>query len=469
MLEGLEISEVAFSAVASNKDERSDSDFWTKQPKKNSKLYYEKIGDCLIQSQYGISIEMNENANGYPIYRMNEIHNMLCDFEVDKHADISQSEMEIFRLNDRDVLFNRTNSYEWVGRTGIYRKVDQRDFIFASYLVKFVPDQSKLLPEYLAAFLNSSYGIWDVKRRSRQSINQTNVNPEEVKQIEIPLLGLGFQEKIKRNFDSAYEFLKTSENLYKQAEIALLDAVGLADFKPSTQNTNVKNFAQSFGETGRLDAEYYQTKYEDYLKLIIGYKNGWCKLTNVCELKDSNFSPDDYVEYQYIELSNINKSGGVSGCTSDIGKNLPSRARRLVSAGDVVISSIEGSLLSCALVTSEYDNALCSTGFYVIKSDEINSETLLVMMKSALMQNILKQNCSGTILTAINKDEFSNLPIPKIDLTTQTNISELVQQSFTLKIEGERLLNVAKHAVEIAIQQDEFAGLAYIKMEAPRN
>ena len=222
MLEGLEISGVSFSEVATNKDERIDSDFWTKKLKKNPKLNYVKIGDCLVTSQYGISIEMNEDNCGYPIYRMNEIHNMLCDFDVNKHANISASEMQTFKLNDKDVLFNRTNSYEWVGRTGIYRKIDERDFVFASYLVRFVPDQAKLLPEYLATFLSTEYGISDIKRRSRQSINQTNVNPEEVKEIEIPLLGLSFQRKLKTNFDKAYECLKTSETLYAQAEQTLL-------------------------------------------------------------------------------------------------------------------------------------------------------------------------------------------------------------------------------------------------------
>ena len=231
----------------------------------------------------------------------------------------------------------------------------------------------------------------------------------------------------------------------------------------STQNTNIKTFAQSFGTSGRLDAEYYQPKYEDYLKLIFDYKDGWAKLAEICTLKDANFNPTNETNYQYIELSDIDKSGGISGCTKDIGENLPSRARRFVNAGDVVVSSIEGSLSSCALVPTEYDNSLCSTGFYVIKSQEISSETLLVLMKSELMQNILKQSCSGTILTAMNKDEFSNLPIPKIDLTTQTNISQLVQQSFSLKTQSEHLLNVAKRAVEMAIEQDEAAAMEFIK------
>jgi len=120
LLKGLGISEVLLSESVGSKDFRMDSAFWTKQPKKNTNLQYMKIGAILRSSQYGISVSMNEDRKGYPIYRMNEIHNMLCDLSVDKFADITPSDFEKFQLQDKDVLFNRTNSFEWVGRTGVY-------------------------------------------------------------------------------------------------------------------------------------------------------------------------------------------------------------------------------------------------------------------------------------------------------------------------------------------------------------
>lgn len=77
---------------------------------------------------------MNEEGIGYPIYRMNEIHNLLCDSNVNKSADITQEELDTFKLRDGDVIFNRTNSFEWVGRTGIYYQNDDIDRVFASYI-----------------------------------------------------------------------------------------------------------------------------------------------------------------------------------------------------------------------------------------------------------------------------------------------------------------------------------------------
>lgn len=461
-MEGLEISEIKYNVSLDNKDFRIDSDFWTKQPKINPALKYGKIGNFLISSQYGISIEMNENKVGYPIYRMNEIHNMLCDFEVSKYADISKGEFEIFKLEDRDVLFNRTNSYEWVGRTGIYRKTKECDYTFASYLVRFVPDQNFILPEYLSTFLNTKYGIWDIKRRARQSINQTNVNPEEVKQIDIPLLNLNLQNQIKNNFDSAVSLLQKSQQLYSQSEQLLLEELGIKDWQPSTENINHKSFKKSLLTTGRLDAEYYQPKYEDYHNLILSYYNGCKFLYEICNLKDSNFIPKAESTYNYLELSNVGKSGEITGCTVAKGNALPSRARRKVNTDDVIVSSIEGSLDSCALITEMYNNALCSTGFYVINSEAINSESLLVLFKSELMQNILKQNCSGTILTAVNKLEFQNIPVPLINKDVQIKVAEFIKKSFLFRQHSEHLLEVAKRAVEIAIEENEEKAIEYI-------
>jgi hypothetical protein len=165
-LEGLEASVNTCEEVLANKDWRFDSDFWTKEPYRNPDLCYVPIGDHLAKSQYGISIAMNEDGDGVPIYRMNEMHDMLCDYSIMKSAEVTDKETRLFGLNDRDVLFNRTNSYQWVGRTGLYKGNEGARAIFASYLVRFRTDETSILPEFLTAFLSCKYGVQEVKRRS---------------------------------------------------------------------------------------------------------------------------------------------------------------------------------------------------------------------------------------------------------------------------------------------------------------
>ena len=75
-----------------------------------------------------------------------------------------------------------------------------------------------------------------------------------------------------------------------------------------------------------------------------------------------------------------------------------------------------------------------------------------MLFKSEPIQQLLKQGCSGTILTAINKDEFLNIPLPLVDANIQTQIADLIRQSDRLRQESQALLEEAKRKVEQAIE-----------------
>ncbi|ELK0803006.1 restriction endonuclease subunit S [Campylobacter coli] len=460
----LEVSVLKLSEVKKNIDFRIDDSFWTMKLIYNNKLNYKKIGECLLKSQYGISINMNEEGDGIPIYRMNDIDNMLCNFEVKKYALIDKNELQTFRLNYGDVLFNRTNSYEFVGRTGIFYN-NRENFVFASYLVRLVCNKEILLPEYLTVFLNTHIGKKEIRRRARPSINQANVNPEELKEIKIPIFPMEFQLEIQNLVKDSHKALEESKELYKKAEETLYLELGLDPKNPlqslldsktniptNSPNISIHTLKESFLKTGRLDSEYYQSKYEDIEKFIKSYPNGYDSFSNIINNKDTNFTPKNNENYSYIELANIGNNGNISEPISDLGKNLPTRARRIVSKGDVIISSIEGSLSSCALITQEFDKHLVSTGFFVLNSKLLNGETLLVMFKSQIFQEYLKKFPSGTILCAINKEELSKILIPKIDPTTQEKIAKYIQESFNLRKKSKQLLDNAKNKVEEQIQ-----------------
>ena len=407
---------------------------------------------------------MNEGGVGTKIYRMNEISNMLCDRNILKYAELSTDEVASYKLKDRDVLFNRTNSQTFVGRTGIFREFSDEDIVFASYLIRINPDTEIITPEYLTAFLNTKYGVLDVKRRARISINQSNVNAEELKRVEIPLLCDALQNKITLAFDKSFHLLQASEGQYHQAQNLLLSELGLAAWQPKQRHAFIGNYSDT-QRAGRIDADYFQPKYDDIITAIKRYPSGWDTLGNLVHLKDKNFKPEDKTEYKYIELANIANNGEITNCMMAQGHDLPSRARRKVAMGDVIVSSIEGSLSSIALIEKEYDQALCSTGFHVLNSQVFNSDTLLVLMKSMIGQLQLKKGCSGTILTAINQNELSNIYLPRIPDYQQTEIQQKVIESFNLRHQSKHLLECAKRAVEIAIEQDEQTAINWLETE----
>ena len=255
---------------------------------------------------------------------------------------------------------------------------------------------------------------------------------------------------------------KQSEVLYKEAQSLLLSELGLLDWQPTRQTDSVRSFSEAWG-AGRMDAEYFQPKYDDVVNAIKGYHGGWDTLGNLVDVNDLNFNPGDTAMYKYIELANIGGNGEISGCTIAPGVALPTRARRKVEKGDVIVSSIEGSLGSIAMIDDEYDGALCSTGFYVVDSRGFNSETLMVILKSIAGQLQLKKGCSGTILTAINQHEFRKVVLPIIPDYTQAEIQRKVAESAAARRQSRELLEQAKRAVEIAIERDEATAISWLK------
>ena len=305
--------------------------------------------------------------------------------------------------------------------------------------------------EYLLAYFLSRYGKALYKRMNTGNA-QPLVSLDYIKTIPVFIPEYEIQRRIKQKVSLALEKKEQSELLYSSIESHLLECLGMTDFAVNPDAYNVKTLKESFLETGRFDAEYYLPKYEDYCRLVQSYSNGYEPLNDACDIKDTNYTPEAGVRYKYIELANIGKSGEITECDLQDGENLPTRARRLVHQGDVIISSIEGSLESCALVTEDYEGALCSTGFYVLQSSKLNPETLLTLFKSLPMQQLMKKGCSGTILTAISKPELEKLPVPIIRQEVQDEIARHVQKSFALRKEAMQLLENAKLTVEQAIE-----------------
>ena len=453
------------SSLLLHPDYRWDGEYLSVEPYKNKHLKYVPLGDTVISTQYGKSIAMSEDGIGTRIYRMNEIGNVICDRNISKYADLNAAEIELYRLKDRDVLFNRTNSQPFVGRTGIFRKFSDENIVFASYLVRVNPNPEVITPEYLTAFLNTKYGILDVKRRARISINQSNVNAEELKRVDIPLLCDELQTKITQSFDNAFSLIKASEVKYHQAENAFLTEFGLVGWCPKLSLSFVKNFSD-IRNAERVDADYFQPKYTEIEESIRNYPGGWDMLGNLVHIQDSNFKPEEEIKYSYIELADIGINGEVTECIISEGKNLPTRARRRVEKGDVIVSSIEGSLDRIALIDRQYDQALCSNGFYILKSNVINPETLLVLMKTKIGQYQLRKGCAGTILSAISKNKLERLYLPRIRENIQAQIQQKVTECFSLRNRSKHLLESAKRSVEIAIEQDEKTAIDWLESNA---
>ncbi|MEK6563489.1 MAG: restriction endonuclease subunit S [Candidatus Omnitrophota bacterium] len=293
------------------------------------------------------------------------------------------------------------------------------------------------------------------------------VNEDDILNLRIPIFDDKFQTLIESIVDYSYSFINKSKSFYSQAEQMLLSELGLLSWKPKHRLSFVKNFSDTQA-SGRIDAEYFQPKYDEVVERIKQYKKGYKSLGEIVRVKNNNFQPKDEVTYRYIELANISANGNINGFIEAQGKELPTRARRMVNAGDVIVSTIEGALSSVALINDDLDNALCSTGFFVVNSEKINSETLLVLFKSPVGQLQLKKGCSGTILTAIGDDEFKRIILPDLFAGIQSDIKRKITEMYDAKALSKRLLDIAKRGVEMAIEKSEKDAQNWIEAESEK-
>jgi type I restriction enzyme S subunit len=144
-----------------------------------------RIGDVVSSSQYGTSQRSNIEMIGYPIIGMGNItENGKLDLSSLAYVDLSPTEFGKLKLEKGDVIFNRTNSTELVGKTTLW-SIDI-DAVLASYLVK-IRLTDEILPTYFVGMLNTSSYKQLFQLRCRKAVGQSNISPTLLKEFDIPL------------------------------------------------------------------------------------------------------------------------------------------------------------------------------------------------------------------------------------------------------------------------------------------
>ena len=447
------------SIVGSSHSMRLDAEFfhpdYLKIQRQLEKISSHRLIDFQVKITHPKEIRRNYVDNGVLLIRGQNVRPLSIDLTFNP-VYISEEDAERLKENTihyKDILITRSGT---TGHSAIYLENNHAISMSDALIIQ----SGNLNPFFLTIFLNTKHGRVLIERGKYGSV-QTHIAPYFLYRIPMPVWNI-LPSMIENTYLQSKKLTELSKEQYIEAQTLLLAELGLADWQPKQQLTFVKNYSDT-KNAERIDADCFQPKYDEIVDAIKNYSEGWDTLENQVHIKDTNFNPDAETEYKYIELANIGSSGEMTGCMVEHGEDLPTRARRKVAAGDVIVSSIEGSLESIALITEEYDNALCSTGFHVVQSDVLNSEALLVFLKSSVGQLQLKKGCSGTILTAINKKEFNKIAIPIIRTEKQTEIEQKVIESFNLRQHAKDLLESAKRAVEIAIEQDEQTAVNWLE------
>lgn len=473
MLEGLEAVEIKLSECKAIIDFRIDANTYKKDYILTDKLIRSKSFSTIeklsssVQNfgAYSLCNFINFTEKGIPFLMTANVRHNYIDWNIQKYVD-EESHLLLSKSHCKKGQVLVTMAGEYLGRVAVYDK----DFICSSNqaIAKVTVNKGEQ-PYIISTFLNSKFGQNQINR-FKTLTGQPNINMSLIKELLIPYfsneISLAIESVVKKS-----EFKRNSSfETYTSAENILLIDIGLIDFEPSNEPVNIKNFKESFGVTKRLDAEYYQKKYEQIIDKIKSQKHD--TLINIVDISKSiEPGSDNYSDeggLPFYRVSDYNKFG-LSKPDKELTDSFVAENKDLIEnlkpKQGTILFSKDGSVGTAYLLRKDLDGITSGAILHlqVKNAKVIVPEYLTLALNSKLVQMQAERDAGGSIILHWRKEEIEQVVVPIIDYKKQEQIAELVEESFKLKVESERLLEVAKKAVEMAIEENEIKALKFIK------
>jgi len=349
------------------------------------------LSELLVQKpQYGLTAR--SESRGQVLYlRITDID----DFGRLKstglrYVNIDKETFAKYAICPGDILIARSGAT--AGKAFLCKK--QMNAVFASYLIRFRVNKERILPEYLFYFLHSNT-YWKQLRSWKVGGAQPNVNAQNIKRLKIPLAPLDEQRRIVSRLEQLIGRVEEAKRLRKVA-------------KEETEKIMESAINKVFNK-----AEEKKWK--------------WVKLNEICCINREKRDPTKKIpdkEFLYIDISSVEEgTGRIVKIKKILGKDAPSRARRVVHTNDVIMSTVRPYLKSFAIITEEYDNQICSTGFAVLSCQ---GKVIPKYLLYALFSDIVISQCNdmmvGAHYPALRFDQVAKIKIPLAPLDEQKKI-----------------------------------------------
>ena len=428
----------------------------------NPRYALASLGSLATYVQYGISERANSANLGVPMIRMNNLQANGWDLADLKHIELDDVVLDRYRLLKGDLLFNRTNSKELVGKCEAFD--EQGDWVFASYLIRVRLDTSRALPGFVSAFLNSPAGRIQIDQVSRQVAGMSNVNAEELRDLQIPLPSIAEQQRLLNELDTARtardRALVQADKAINGFEEWALKAMGVDAAQPKRRST----FAVHIGSArNRLDPFHHLPEFIEIERAITSAPHA--RLGDLVSFSTNTWNPANHPEptFRYIEISGVDRRRGKAIASAIATDEAPSRARMAVQPGDLIVSLTRPHHGSIALLGPEHQDCVASTGFAVIRKVADRSSTRFlwaVLRLSSSLRQMLRR-ASGGNYPAITQDQLANILIPLPDINTQQRvIDEAVRRSVeadALEAKAEGVWQQARERFEQQLLKGDFA------------
>ena len=365
--------------------------------------------------------KLNEDETKYGILGVNNKEGIF-DAYLQKGKDINQSYK---KMENGWIAYNpyRIN----VGSIGIRLKEHKNEFISPAYVVFSCLENLK--PEFLFLLFKTERFNKVINESTTGSVRQ-NLTISTLKSLQIPLPSLEEQDNIVNTYQDktqqANKLVQQSQNLEEEIEKYFLEQLELKPFKLKEKSK------------GLLTIPYNELERWDYFssdtRIRIELQKSKFKLpdvTHIFSFTRRSFNKTKYKKetFNYIEIGAIDPTKGILKAKEVLTKKAPSRATQIVKTGDLIIGTTRPYLKKFALVTNEYNDNVCSSGFSVIEtSNDYSLPYLLNFLKCSYGIEQLKNRMTGGLYPAITSRELKEIKIPFPTAEKQKEIMVLVKE-----------------------------------------
>ena len=459
-MEELECKEILFSELLkSNKNHRLDAEYFSKRVCEiesfiKSKDHFYIDVKSVVSGPFGSTLKSSSYLNKGDIAFV-RIENIKDKFQINTDNLVYISNKDNLRILNSQ-LYTDDIILSKVAHIGCFARVDDElkvCNISENNIGIKLKDYTTAQKHYILTYLNTKFGQMLIKRRQSGNVQQ-KLNVDDICYVPIPMFNDNFYGKISNLILNSGNLIKQSREMYVSAEEILNNAIGFYNFKPSTQNFSIKSLKESFGSSGRLDAEYYQPKYDDLFNFLASSKTNYLdELVNINKSIEpgSDFYCDEGIPF--IRISDIDKFK-ISKPEIKLPENVFDEY--LYPKKDTILFSKDGSIGLAYKVEEDLKSITSSALLHLtLKDANILPDYLTLVLNSKVVQIQAERDTNGVIIQHWRIDEIKKVIVPIVDMQTQQQISNKIKESFALRRESESLLEQAKTTVEAAIENRE--------------
>lgn len=313
-------------------------------------------------------------------------------------------------IREGDILISLANSLDLVGRV-TYVDADYRDLTFGAFMGCIRVDCSKVNPLYLFSILQSKKAKEYFKTIARTTTNISNLTFEDLSDFYFPLPTIEMQTAICAEVDGYRKII--------------------------------------------LGAQSIVSSYEPHLPQLKDSKI--MKLSDVCEINRFSVNPEqEYGEktFTYIDISSVSSGTGKINVSQKIkGNSAPSRARRRMNKGDILMSTVRPNLKAFSYIDFDTTGFVASTGFAVLTPKNINGKYLLYALLDDFVGKQLNDTMSKAMYPSVNKSDLENLNIICPSVEEQNEIVAQIEKELSFIKPSEEIISIFTKKIEDKINE----------------